>query len=82
MTLAEPTDDVLSGARRGRCDSAERRDGRSPPPVPAGLAAGMALTQVNATEPVALTDERDTQPEELRARGDSAQNECPDSDII
>ena len=44
MTLAEPTDDVLSGAPRGRCDSAERRDGRSPPPVPAGLAAGMFIS--------------------------------------
>ena len=41
-----------------------------------------ALTQVNATEPVALTDERDTQANTLRARGDSAQNECPDSDMI
>ena len=41
-----------------------------------------ALTQVNAAEPVAITDERDTQPEELRARDKSGQNECPDSDMI
>ena len=30
-----------------------------------------ALTQVNATEPIVITDERDTQAEELRARGKS-----------
>ena len=41
-----------------------------------------ALTKVNAVEPIAVTDERDTQAETLRARGKSVQNECPDSDII
>ena len=41
-----------------------------------------ALTQVNAAEPVVITDERDTQPEEVRARDKSGQNDCPDSDMI
>ena len=41
-----------------------------------------ALTQVNAAEPVTLTDERDTQADTVRARGKSAQNECSDSDMI
>ena len=41
-----------------------------------------ALTQVNATEPVALTDERDTQANTLRARDKSGKNDYPDSDII
>ena len=41
-----------------------------------------ALTQVNATEPVTLTDERDTQADTVRARDKSGQNDCPDSDMI
>ena len=41
-----------------------------------------ALTKVNAPDQEVLTDERDTQPEEVRARGQDGQNDCPDSDII
>ena len=41
-----------------------------------------ALTQVNTPAQEVLTDERDTQSEEVRARSQNAQNECPDSDII
>ena len=41
-----------------------------------------ALTKVNTAETIVITDERDTQPEEVRARDKSGQNDCPDSDMI